>query len=146
MAGRPTKYKAEYAKQASKLCALGATDRDLADFFEVTVSTINLWKVSHKAFSDSLKQGKNPADDRVEMSLYHRAIGYSHEEDDIRVIDGEIVITPMIKHYPPDTTAGIFWLKNRRPEQWRANPDGGDAPQDHNITINLVDAKKPDAD
>lgn len=121
--GRPTKYKAEYAKQAVKICALGATDDELADFFEVSRSTLSLWKVQHKAFSDALKLGKEPADERIERSLYHRASGYSHPEDDIRVVNGEITITPTIKHYPPDTTACIFWLKNRRPEQWRSNPE-----------------------
>ncbi len=49
--GRPTKYKAEYAEQAAKLCKLGATDAQLADFFEVSVSTVNLWKVEHREFS-----------------------------------------------------------------------------------------------
>lgn len=120
---RPTKYKETHPKQASKLCELGATDRDLAEFFEVTVSTISLWKVTHPKFSEALKRNKDKADSNVENALYSRAVGYSHEEDDIRVIEGEVVITPTIKHYPPDTTACIFWLKNRKPEQYRANPE-----------------------
>lgn len=119
--GRPSKYKPEMAEQAAKLCALGATDADLADFFKVSVSTLNLWKIEHPSFSESLKVGKAPADERVKMSLFHRACGYSHPEDDIRVVNGEIVITPTIKHYPPDTTACIFWLKNRLPDEFRAN-------------------------
>ena len=57
--GRPSKYKPEHAKAAAKLCKLGATDAQLADFFEVSVSTINLWKVQHKEFSESLKDGKD---------------------------------------------------------------------------------------
>lgn len=125
--GRPSKYDEKYAEQARKLCALGATDAELADFFEVAVSTLNLWKVEHPAFSESLKVGKAPADERVKMSLFHRATGYSHPEDDIRVIENQIVITPTIKHYPPDTTACIFWLKNRLPEEFRASPE--DAPK-----------------
>ena len=142
---RPTKYKPEYAKQAQKLCNLGADDANLADFFEVSRSTINLWKVQFSEFSDAVKVGKAPADERVKQSLYNRALGYSHEEDDIRVIGGEIVVTPTVKHYPPDTAAMIFWLKNRMPDEFRANPDEGNGDQkDHNITINLVDAKKPE--
>ena len=47
------------------------------------------------------------------------SMGYEHDETDIRVVDKEIVMTPIRKIYPPDTTAAIFWLKNRRPEQWR---------------------------
>lgn len=119
MAGRPTSFKPEYAKQAEKLCRLGATDADLADFFSVTFQTINNWKVQFPEFFESLKQSKQEADVRVEQSLYQRAMGYSCNEDDIRVIDNQIVITPTIKHYPPDTTAMIFWLKNRKPVEWR---------------------------
>lgn len=144
---RPTKYKSEYAKQAEKLCILGATDADLADFFEVSVSTINLWKIEHKEFSESLKLGKEPADNRVKNALYHRALGYSHPEDDIKSVNGEIVVTPTVKHYPPDTTACIFWLKNRLPDEFRANPEPGDDDyvQPVKIEVNVVDASKPKA-
>ena len=55
----------------------------------------------------------------MERSLFARANGYEHDEVDIRVVDKEIVQTPIRKYYPPDTTAAIFWLKNRRPDQWR---------------------------
>jgi len=102
-----------------KLCALGATDAQLADFFQVSVSTVALWKVEHQEFSDALRVSKDEADDKVERSLYQRAMGYEHDEVDIRVLNGEIVQTQIRKFYPPDTTAGIFWLKNRRPERWR---------------------------
>lgn len=117
--GRPSSYKPEFAVQAAKLAALGATDAEMADFFSVALSTFNLWKVKHAEFSESLKGAKEIADTRVETALYNRAMGYSHEETDIRVVDGAVVMTPMIKHYPPDTTAAIFWLKNRKPVDWR---------------------------
>ena len=120
---RPTSYKPEYAKQAEVACRLGATDRDLAELFQVSTVTLNTWKVQFPEFLNSLKQDKAIADARVERSLFQRAVGYSHEEDDIRVIENQIVVTPTIKHYPPDTTACIFWLKNRMPEQYRANPE-----------------------
>lgn len=116
---RPSKYKPEFAQQAAKLCALGATDAQLADFFEVAVSTVALWKVEHSEFSDALKLAKAKADESVEQSLYRRAMGYEHDEVDIRVVAGEVIQTPIRKHYPPDTTACIFWLKNRKPAEWR---------------------------
>lgn len=122
--GRPTKYKAEYAKQARKVCELGGIDTDVAEILGVDIATIYRWKSQHEAFCEALKLGKEPANERVKMSLYHRAVGYSHPEDDIRVVSGELVITPTIKHYPPDTTACIFFLKNRLPEEFRANPEG----------------------
>lgn len=118
-AGRPSKYKPEFAKQARKLCELGATDSQLADFFEVAISTVALWKVQHPEFSDALKVAKEEADAKVEQSLYRRAMGFECDEIDIRVVDKEIIQTQVRKIYPPDTTAAIFWLKNRKPEKWR---------------------------
>lgn len=121
--GRPSKFKEEFVTQAEKLCKLGATDIEIADFFKVDVRTIYRWKAENDAFCHALKSGKEDADERVERSLFSRAIGYEHEEVDIRVVGGEIVQTPIRKYYAPDTTAGIFWLKNRRSEQWRDKQD-----------------------
>lgn len=117
--GRPTKYKEEYNVQVEKLCKLGATDKEIADFFNIVESTLNEWKIEYPEFSESIKKGKIEADANVASSLYHRAIGYHHDDIDIRVVDKEIVETPLVKYYPPDSTAGIFWLKNRRPKEWR---------------------------
>lgn len=121
--GRPTKYDTVFNDQVTKLAKLGATDKEIADFFDVAESTINLWKQEHVEFSESIKRGKIEADANVAHALYHRAIGYEHEDIDIRVVDKEIVETPLIKYYPPDPTAGIFWLKNRRPKDWRDRQD-----------------------
>lgn len=117
--GRPPKYQGGFAKSAEKLCKLGATDDDLADFFEVNVRTIARWKVEHEEFCQALKAGKDEADDRVEQSLYRRAVGYSHDAVKIMQHQGEVVKAEYREHFPPDTTACIFWLKNRRPEEWR---------------------------
>ena len=117
--GRPTKYRIEYNEQAYKLCLLGHTDEELAEFFEVHVSTIHQWKLDYPDFSDSIKKGKEIADAEVSKSLYHRALGYSHPDVDIKAVNGEIVETPVMKHYPPDATSAIFWLKNRQPKKWR---------------------------
>ena len=117
--GRPSKYKSEYAEQARKLCLLGATDTDMADFFDVDEATINRWKLDFPEFCESLKKGKMFADANVADRLYQRAMGYEAPDVDIRVIDGEIVETPTAKYYPPDTPAAIFWLKNRQRGKWR---------------------------
>lgn len=118
--GRPTKYKEEYNEQVYKLCLLGATDKDLADFFEVTESTINLWKQDYLEFSESLKRGKIEADAVIASKLYHRAKGYEHKDIQFATFQGEITDqVEYVKHYPPDTTAAIFWLKNRQPTKWR---------------------------
>lgn len=117
--GRPSKFKAEYAKQAEKLCLLGATDEDLADFFSVGIRTISNWKAQHPEFLQALKTAKEAADNRVERSLYQRAVGYSYDAVHFSSFQGVVTETPYREHCPPDTTAQIFWLKNRRPDQWR---------------------------
>ena len=116
---RPSKYKKEFNEQVYKLCLLGSTDKQIADFFEVDVATINRWKQSEPAFCESLKRGKDEADSIIAQSLYHRAKGYSHKEDKIFNDNGKPLIVPTVKHYPPDTTAAIFWLKNRKSDKWR---------------------------
>lgn len=120
---RPSKYKPEFVAQAKKLCKLGATDIEVADFFGVDVRTLYRWKNENPKFCQSLKLGKDEADARVERSLFARATGYEHNEVDLRVVDKTIVKTPIRKHYPPDTTAAIFWLKNRRGDEWRDKQD-----------------------
>lgn len=131
--GRPSKFRPEMVDQSKRLCQLGATDREVADFFEVSESTLNLWKLEHPEFSESLKLGKDAPDSRVEKSLYRRALGYSHEAVKIFADPktGAEQIVPFTEHYPPDTTAAIFWLKNRKPQEWRdrqelTGPDGKD--------------------
>lgn len=130
--GRPTDYKPEYDQQAYRLCLLGLTDAELATFFGVSETTINNWKTSNDSFFESIKKGKLLADGSVADSLYQRANGYEHPDTDIRVVDGQIVETPIVKYYPPDTAAAIFWLKNRQKHMWRDKVD-------HDLTTNGKD-------
>lgn len=117
--GRPAKYKPTFAGQAAKLCALGATDEDLADFFEVSIRTIANWKTQHADFLHAIKEAKEIADDRVERSLYQRAVGYSFDSEKVFNNKGEVVRAKTREHCPPDVTAQIFWLKNRKAADWR---------------------------
>lgn len=118
-AGRNTLYKEEYAEQAYKFCLLGATDERLAEFFDVSVATINNWKINFPAFLESIKNGKERADAEISKALFHRAKGYSHPDVDVKVIDGQVVMVDLVKYYPPDTGAAMAWLKNRQPKYWR---------------------------
>lgn len=125
---RPTKFKSSSIEAAEKLARMGATDAEMADFFGVSERTLNTWKQQQPEFLQALKSGKLEADARVTEALFRRAVGYSHADVDIRVVSNgqgggsEVVQTPIVKHYPPDTTACIFWLKNRRREDWRDQP------------------------
>ncbi len=96
--GRPTAYSEDFAKQAEKLCSLGATTEELADFFQVSLKTIYNWRNTHEGFLHALKVGKAPADDRIETALYQKALA-------------------------GDTTAMIFWLKNRKRAEWKDRVD-----------------------
>lgn len=123
--GRPSKYRKEFAAQALKLCRLGATDAELADFFEIALSGLNRWKHEHPEFRDALKAGKDVADAEVADKLFRRATGYEHEAVKI-VADaktGAQHVVPYTERYPPDTTACIFWLKNRQRAKWRDKQD-----------------------
>ncbi|WP_126715663.1 terminase [Escherichia coli] len=102
---------------------LGYTDAELADFFEVSEATINNWKLEYPEFLESIKKGKAVADAEVSDRLYQRAMGFVAPDIDIRVIENRIVETPLEKYYPPDTTAAIFWLKNRQKDKWRDKVD-----------------------
>lgn len=130
---RPSKFKEEFIEQAQKLCKLGATDIEVADFFNVNVATLNRWKSEYPEFCASVKNGKAPADERVERSLFARATGYSFDAVKIFNHQGQIIEAPYREHVAPDTTACIFWLKNRKPAEWRDKQD-----VEHTGTVNLT--------
>lgn len=153
---RKTSFKKEYLEQAEKLSRLGATDADLADFFGVKEQTINNWKKSHPEFFESLKAGKIKADIEVADRLYQRATGFEWDEaqpiklkeviyeNGKRVREVERVEIVMVHRVvPPDTTADIFWLKNRRKTEWRDKQDhehtGKDGdPIEQNLSITYM--------
>lgn len=137
---RPSKYKPEFATVAKSMCRLGATDIEVSDAIGVDVRTLYRWKAEQKEFCQALKAGKAESDERVVNSLYSSAVGYERDEVDIRVIGAEVVQTKVRKFYPPVPTSAIFWLKNRRPAEWREKVehtgDGG-GPVQHSLTVSF---------
>ena len=117
-AGRPSKLTKAVIAKTAILAAKGLSDSQLIEVFEIAPQTLENWKKDDR-FLEALSAGKENADERVVNSLYHRACGYSHPEDKIFNANGKPLVVPTIKHYPPDTAAIIFWLKNRQPLQWR---------------------------
>lgn len=120
MTGRKSSFKQEYIQLAENNALLGATDAEMADFFGVSEQTLNTWKKKYPEFLESLKKGKAVADANVASRLYSRAIGYDAKATKFATNEGKITDkVEYIEHYPPDTTAAIFWLKNRQPGKWR---------------------------
>jgi hypothetical protein len=106
--GNPSYNEHVHPHICEKLAAKGATVLEIAKVLGVTDRTLFRWQKKYPELRQALKTGKQGPDDNVERSLYQRAIGFTGE-------DG--------KYYAPDVTACIFWLKNRRPEQWRDRKD-----------------------
>lgn len=130
--GRPTKFMPEYVAVSVKLYDKGWTDEEVADFFDVSVRTLYRWQVDHEDFCQAVKMGKESPDNRAERALFHRAVGFEWTEQQAikvketkyengkRVAEMERVeVVDLKRKAPPDTTASIFWLKNRRKEDWR---------------------------
>jgi len=128
--GHPSGFKPEYVDQARKLAAAGFTDQEMADFFECHRSTFYRWASAHPEFRDAIKIAKDGPDERVERSLYHRAVGYSFASEKVFQFQGQIVRTETVEHVPPDSTAAIFWLKNRR--GWKDKSE-----VEHDVTQNF---------
>jgi hypothetical protein len=145
--GRPTAYKPAYAKQAEKLCALGATDFELADFFKVDTRTIYRWRNQHDDFCQAVTCGKERADERVARALYNRAVGYTFESEKIQVMrDGTIVRAPMLEHVAPDPAAAMNWLKNRQPDKWRDKQEIDHKSSDGSMTPTRIEIVAPGHD
>lgn len=107
----------------------GLTDEQIAENLGIAKSTFYKYKEDHSEFSDALKKGKEISDYMVENALFKRALGYQYNEVTYEAIEfGETKlpaekVKTVIKEMAADTTAQIYWLKNRRPEKWRDKPD-----------------------
>lgn len=127
-------YRAEFAEQARKLCLLlGADDQELARFFDVPPATLQEWLVSVPEFAAALRAGRTLADADVADRLWRRAMGYSHDAVRIFSHQGKALEVAYTEHYPPDTTACLFWLKSRQPERWRENNE-----HDHDAAAEML--------
>ena len=119
--GRPTIYKPENAEIARQACVLGATNEALAERFEVCRRTIDNWIATIPEFSYAVKHGRGVADESVVSALFARATGMEQKMTKVFCYRGQPVTADYTAHLPPDVRACIFWLRNRRPEEWREN-------------------------
>lgn len=107
----------------------GLTDEQIAHNMGIVTSTLYEWKKKYSDITESLKRGKEVIDRQVENALLKRALGYRYEE--VTYEEG-VETKRVVKEVHPDTTAQIFWLKNRKPTDWRdkqniehSGPEGG---------------------
>ena len=108
----------------------GLTNEQIAHNIGVNIDTLFEWRKRFPEISEALKNGREVADRAVENALYKKATGYEYEEttEELRFdkATGEkrMVVTKRVKKtVPPDTVAQIFWLKNRKPGDWRDKRD-----------------------
>ena len=117
--GRPSLYDAKlHPKLGFWLAQAGLTDEQIAEEIAIHTDTLYQWRKVHPEFSEALKEGKATPDDEVEAALLRRAKGFKYAEGGKE------------KVALPDTTACIFWLKNRRPGDWRDK-------REHDVTGNI---------
>ena len=109
----------------------GLTDEQIAGNIGINTSTLYDWKNKFSEISEALKKGKEVVDIQVENALLKRALGYEFQETRVEKSDKDgTKIIQTLKHIPADTTAQIFWLKNRRPDKWRDKPPEVNGPTD----------------
>ena len=108
----------------------GLTDEQIASNMGITGKTLAEWKTKYGDICDTLKRGKEVIDLQVENALLKRALGYRYTETTKELIvdkntgKSEMRVTKTVeKEVVPDTTAQIFWLKNRKPDKWRDKQD-----------------------
>jgi hypothetical protein len=139
---RPSKY--EQLKEDGLLIKVegwardGLTNDQIAENIGIAVKTLYEWQKKYSEFRDVLKRGKEVIDRQVENALLKTALGFEYEEETV-TNKGDVVTVRKVQH--PNTTALIFWLKNRKPEQWRDKPKHMD---DDDKPIEVVIKRKGD--
>jgi hypothetical protein len=122
--GRPTLYCGEKTCDAVKMLASkGLIDVEIAQALLIAESTFHLWKTEHPELIESIKEGKKLIDEQVQKSLLGRAMGCIVKETKAFCYEGDIITEEIDKHIAPDVAAQIFWLKNRKPKEWRDKHD-----------------------
>ena len=91
----------------------------MATYYGINRNLIYRWKRLHPEFLKVIQENKKVADDAVEMALYTRATGFDVWETKVNISEGSVILTEVLKQYPPDVSAIRYWLNNRRPDRWR---------------------------
>lgn len=154
--GRNSRYNLDYPVYAFKLCLLGATNKELAAYFDVAVSTIIAWRKFHSAFGDAVKRGKKIADMEVAHSLYQSCLDrivttrqaikckeVYYDDKGKRVEKERVELVTVEKHIPADFRSQQYWLRNRNPAQWNKKNDEADDEAINAVLLNLGSGQNP---
>lgn len=147
--GRPTVFRQDFIELARRLTLLKASYKleDMANVFQVSLATLKKWMVDHPDFSAAIARAKDPSDSDVADALYRSAVGYTVEEEQlIKIKVGgveEVKKFKVRKHYPPNPASLSLWLRNRKPDDWKANPEPGDSGANQPVSRVTVTIQKP---
>lgn len=122
--GRKSTFNDKIGETIARLVKDGKTEEDIAQVIGVSRRTLNNWKGKHPELLYAVRESRLAADELVEASLFSRALGYSHPETKYFCHEGAVITEEAVKHYPPDTQAAMFWLRNRQPDRWREKTEG----------------------
>src|SRR5262245_60847845 len=112
--GRPTVYRPENADIARRACWRGATNQSLAALFSISRRTVDNWIAKIPEFGAAVREGREVADIAVVSALFARATGMELKKTKVFCHRGQPVTATYTEHLPPDVSACIFWLRNRR--------------------------------
>ena len=119
MARRKPLYRPEFADEAYRLRLLRLDEREIADFFGVSPSTLKSWGIKFPEFGKAIREGGLSADAQVAQAMHKRATGFYAQEIHISTYEGQVIATPVDKYYAPDPAAGRYWLNNRTGGKWK---------------------------
>lgn len=145
--GRPPMYKEWITEkgllQVTNWAEEGLINKQIAYKMGINVATLYEWQDRFPEFAEAIKRGKKIIDKQVENSLLKRALGYQYEEETWgkNYDEQQVLIKRVVKSQAPDVTAQIFWLKNRRPEEFKDKVEV-DNPHSGSIRIELGDMEK----
>lgn len=129
--GKPSKLTPKNVDTALKLAKKGVLDKDIAQVIGIHPQNFSAWKGSYSEFADALVEAREAPTKLIETALFRSAVGYTHNDEKIFVSKhGKVTRVPTIKHYAPNPTSMLFWLKNKAPKVWREMQDGATAPGD----------------
>lgn len=143
--GRKSGFNEKVGETILRLIKEGKTEAEIAEVIGVCTRTLSNWKGKNPELLHAVRESKLVADELVEASLFRRAVGYSHPEEKLFAHEGKVLSKETVtKHYPPDTQAAMFWLRNRQPERWKEKTEG-DVNVNNNFHVEKLTDEQLDA-